>query len=223
VLARLETVYLNTLRVVILIAATIALIVAVVSLVGALPSLMRKAGLSGEAAVSGGTLREFIDEQKVVGTEASETTATEPTDSFVSPDIVAAAKNFNSYLKNEAPKEKDWQKYLTSKMADVPVETGSDYAVSINGLSEQVKASKGKALSFERVNQLVEWHFERFRADAELKELAQAQDSARFWVTMGAADAAFLTFVLIVFIFLFVKIERSLRVVRTERVAADDA
>ena len=70
-LLRLETAYLNALRVLILIAATIALLLAGFGLVSAIPPLLRWTGITESDQPSGGTLGEFIDEQKITGTEST--------------------------------------------------------------------------------------------------------------------------------------------------------
>ena len=60
----------------------------------------------------------------------------------------------------------------------------------------------------------MEWNATKFRNDLEMKRLREAQEASEFWVKLAAAGTGFLTFVAIIFIFLFVKIERNLRPLR---------
>lgn len=215
-LTKIETFYLAILRVIILVAATLALIGTIIGGIGAVPAVLRMMGVSHEAP-TGGTLGQFIAEQKITETKVTassdENTAAEGTTAL--PDIRAAASTIKAYLRSRGVvEEAAWRKGL-QEIADGFAGNAGEYAASVRNLAEQLPKSKGKPLSEERVAQLIDWHKARFEADLSRQAAEEAQSNAQFFVSLGAAGAAFLTFVMIIFIFLFVKIERSLRLVHT--------
>ncbi|MBY8823794.1 hypothetical protein [Sphingomonas colocasiae] len=211
-LAKLEQVYLGILRVVILVAATVALLVAGFGLASAIPPLIRSSGLTETSKPNGGTLAEFIAEQKITETVSD---APKDVEAFILPDLKAAAKILHTYLgQRTTTKLTDWEKGLQSFADEMPGHSLT-YATSVLDVANQLKISKGKPLSEERVAQLVDWHKNRFEANVSARAASEVEANARFWLTLGGAGAAFLAFVLIIFIFLFVKIERSLRLVHT--------
>jgi hypothetical protein len=215
-LAKLERAYLGILRVVILVAATVALVVAGLGAVSAVPPLLRWSGITETTKPTGGTLADFISEQKITDTASTETTE-QTAEPFIHADIRSAAKTIKGYLKGSLITEKEWQTGL-QRLADQVTGHSVEYAESLKDLTEQLKSSKGKPLSEARVTQLIDWHKARFEADVAARAAAEAEGNAKFWVTIGLAGAAFLAFVLIIFVFLFVKIERSLRLVHTTRI-----
>ena len=216
-LAKLERAYLGILRVVVLIAATIALVVAALGIIAAAPSLLRMTGIMQSDEATGATLQDFISEQKITDTTDVSGEQTEQKRSFLA-EIEEAARNIRSYLgKRGTITEETWKTALQDN-ADGFESHEAAYAASVKALSEELTESKGKPLSEARVVQLVEWHKAHFLANLQAAQAGAAADRANFWVTVGAAGGAFLIFILIVFVFLFVKIERSLRVVQTQRV-----
>jgi len=219
-LAKLERAYLGLLRVVILIAATVALVVAILGAASAVPPLLRWSGITETTKPTGGTLSDFISEQKITETASSPTTET-TVEPFILPDITAAAKIIKAYLKDSTISEKEWRSGL-QRLADQVVGHSTEYSESLKDLAEQLKTSKGKPLSEARVTQLIDWHKARFETDVAARAAAEAEGNAKFWVTIGLAGAAFLAFVLIIFVFLFVKIERSLRLVHTTSIHDDE-
>ena len=73
--------------------------------------------------------------------------------------------------------------------------------------------SKGRGLTAENIDQLLTWHAAKFKAAAEEET---ARDAAAKVAQMGALQLggyALVTFILLVFAFIFVKIERNLRAV----------
>ncbi|RSV20361.1 hypothetical protein CA236_00130 [Sphingomonas sp. ABOLG] len=215
-LAKLERAYLGLLRVVILVAATIALLVAIIGVATAIPSLLKWSGFTERAEPSGGTLGDFIAEQKI--TDTTSTTETKEAEPFVIPDIKEAAKTIKAYLSTRGDiTQNDWERGLQAYADEMPG-NGVDYARSVRTLAKELRSSTGKPLSEARVLQLIEWHKTRFQGDVASRAASEAEGNAQFWIKIGFASAAFLGFVLIIFIFLFVKIERSLRVVQTARV-----
>lgn len=209
-LARIEEAYLSLLRVVILVSATIALIIAAFGLISSVPSMLRWAGISQPEKALGGTLRDFISEQRITNTEAVQDSGNVEVYAIM-PQISEAGEIIHIYLEGRADiTERDWRIGLQST-ADEFFADREAYADSVLRVAMELKASKGNPLSEERVLQLMDWNATRFRNDLEMKRLGEAQEVSEFWVKLAAAGTGFLTFVAIIFIFLFVKIERNLR------------
>jgi hypothetical protein len=216
-LSRLETAYLGLLRIVILIAASLALIVAALGLASAVPPLLRKAGVTGDTTTPHPSLAQFIEEKKVEGTTASD--PLKPGDVIpVDPNVRDAAANLTKYIKTGSLlKQKDWETIITKSGSDTPNNAISQYDESLKALTDQLLQSKGKPLPLARVAEMLQWHQQKFNDEINARAVADSMASAKFYSTMMVAGSAFLFFVLIVFVFLFVKIERSLRVVHTIR------
>lgn len=212
-LARIEEAYLSILRVVILVSATIALIVAAFGLISSVPSMLRWAGISQPEKALGGSLREFIAEQQITDTEAAQDSGNVEVYTIM-PKISEAAEIIHKYLEGRAElTERDWRIGLQSTSEEFFADQEA-YADSVLRVAMELKASKGNPLSEERVLQLMDWNAAKFRNDLEMKRLGEAQEASEFWVKLAAAGTGFLTFVAIIFIFLFVKIERNLRPLR---------
>jgi hypothetical protein len=216
-LSRLETAYLGMLRIVILIAASLALIVVALGLASAVPPLLWKAGLTGDTTTPRPNLAQFIEEKKVEGTTSID--PLKPGDiTPVDPNVRDAATNLTKYLKSGSPiKEKDWEAIITKSGSDAPNNAIAQYDDSLKTLTDQLLQSKGKPLPLARVAEMLQWHQQKFNDEMNSRAAADSMASAKFYSTMMVAGSAFLFFVLIVFVFLFVKIERSLRVVHTVR------
>jgi len=213
-LSRLETLYLGLLRGFILIAATLALVAAAFLIVSSVPELLTRIGVTKTQPQSS-SLSEFIAEQKPAqgSPDIEEAAAETPID----PAIKEAAGNFHNYLGSLATVPlKNWQQGLQGYKNEFSPEIGNDYASSVKRLSEELKASQGKPLSEKRVIALVDWHKNRFVADRAAEQAEKAAADAAFVFKMEAAFAAFMLFAFITFIFLFVRIERNLRLVRVE-------
>lgn len=212
----METVYLGLLRVFILVAATLALLASAFLVISTLPDILTRTGITSTQP-SRGTLAEFMAEQKPQdsgATTAEEVTADVPVD----PDLSEAAANIRRYLRGQATG--NWEQGLQSAANELPINIQAKYGVSVKTLTEELLASKGKPLSERRVAQLIQWHQRRFAADVEQQAQEQAAADIAFKFKLGAAFAALMLFVLIAFIFLFVRIERNLR--RVHVVQADD-
>jgi hypothetical protein len=99
-LEKMESGYLSLLRAVILVMATLSLIVALGALATAALSLVRSTGIAaGEA--SGGTLAEFIEQQKPLTSSAAAASDDVPEIAAL-PDVRAAAANFKADLGNRS-------------------------------------------------------------------------------------------------------------------------
>ena len=209
-----------------MVAATVSLIVAGFAIVVAVPSFVQSTGMTQIEEVSGGTLADFIAQQKPsvnesaagdAGTEAADTTT------WAFSEIQAAAKDLKIYLGQRSRIPEDDLTLSLQKGADSLSTYGREYARSVQHLAADLRASKGKPLSERRVFQLLEWHHQNFQTDIERRDAAKANAKAQFWMAATMAGSAFLAFILTVFVFLFVKIERNLRLVRMTTVAEEPA
>lgn len=221
-LSRLESVYLAILRVAILVAASLALLVTVLVATASAPSLLASAGIGAADAEGGVTLGRFMDEQRDAATtgEAADAGIAEA-EVAIDPDLVVAARNFAEYLGGrDDARKRDFALALqrnADRLSSVALESlGVDgaaarYGKSIRAVSRDLLESTGRKLSERRVWALIEWHHERFVAELAAGEAQRAAARADLMMKLGIAGAAFLAFVLIVFVFLFVKIERNLR------------
>lgn len=221
-LTRLEQLYLAVLRVSILIAATVALVVAAFGIVGAIPPLIKWAGFTDVAAPKGGTLSDYITEMKSSGASDDLPATTTTTTITILPDINAAALNLKKYLGDRSRMTADQFAEGLQGRANEHVSHSYDYARSIRALSEELLVSKGKPLSELRVLEMIVWHDARFTSNVEAREAEQAEGNANFLMTIWFAAASFLAFVLIIFVFIFVKIERNLRPARAHAVTDVD-
>lgn len=216
-LSRLEVAYLAILRVVLLIAASVALLVTFGAATMALPALGDIVGLTGHQRTHGGTLRQFIEVNRITDVKPSQEEATETSFSMPLPEKLGeASKNFARYDSRnggeQVPQSK-WDDLFRSVLSEkVPASLVEDYSNDIFKLSNQLTRSTGKPLSNERVFQLIEFHLDGFLADAQARENAKAGRLAGSLSKLLLAGGAFLIFVLVLFSFLFVKIERNLRV-----------
>lgn len=222
VLSKLESGYLSLLRAVILVAATVSLVVAGIAIVVAIPRFIESTGMTQIAELSGGTLADFVEQQKSSGTGSmAEDAATDAAETTVLafPEIQAAAKDVKIYLGQRSQLSEDGITLSIQKGADGLAAYAREYSRSVQHLAAELRASKGKPLSERRVFQLLDWHHQNFGANIERREADKAAASAQFWMAATMAGSAFLAFILTVFVFLFVKIERNLRLVKMTTVS----
>ena len=215
-LARLEVAYLGILRVVLLVAATVALLVTFGATVTALPSLAQVVGIGNNPQTRGGTLREFIDANRITDVEPSSADATDTAAKFPLPEKVSeASKAFARYDARNGGgqiEQSKWDELFRSILAEkVPFTVQDDYGEDLLRLSHQLERSSGKPLSDQRVLQLIEFHLTTFLGNVETAQTAKATGVAASMSKLLLAGGAFLIFVLVLFSFLFVKIERNLR------------
>ncbi|WP_404478584.1 hypothetical protein [Novosphingobium sp. BL-52-GroH] len=222
-LSKLEGVYLAILRVAILVAASLALLVTIGVAVASGPSLLASAGFGGAEDTANGSLRQFMAEQKDQSSPGDETLAERrpEVETVIAPDIDAAAANFAKYLGTPGTAAKrnfsillqgNADGLVTGAVGQVSVaDAPARYGASVLALSESLLNSTGRKLSEERVHELIAWHFQHFVGELAADQARQASARADLMVKLGVAGAAFLAFVLIIFVFLFVKIERNLR------------
>lgn len=222
-LSRLETAYLGILRVVLLIAATLALLVTVIATISALPAIAQVAGISSGEEPRGGTLRDFVDSKKlseVISPDyAADGSVEDRAQTFALPDdALEAARNFSRYDgKNGAEQltQQEWDDIFRSILQEeVPANLHDAYSADVLRLSKQLTSSKGKALSDRQLFELLQFHHAQFLENVAAAETQKAADIASSMGKFVLAGGAFLVFVLILFNFIFVKIERNLRKVR---------
>lgn len=222
-LTRLENLYLNILRVVILVLATVLLLGAVGLAVYAAPKLMPEAsGADERKLVSGDSLQDY--RRALSGGEAAAALPSEA-------DAVAASSKIDGRIKTAAGAIAAYiqkssghavplagvETFLAERQTSLPESLQGDYADSLVRLGNDLRAAKAPV---DDLDGLIDWHFERFtaaKAEAEAEELRQAAEAAAKQQTalaMGAAAASlFVMFLLLVFGFVLVKMERNLRLV----------
>ena len=147
-------------------------------------------------------------------TGASTITTTETVTS--SPTVKQAAENLRSYARRNLAFDLSVTsaiKEIQANEASVPDAYHAPYEESLLALTHQLVIAKGRALTAENVDQLLTWHAAKFKAAAEEET---AREAAAKVAQMGALQLggyALVTFILLVFAFIFVKIERNLRAV----------
>lgn len=226
-LNRLEGLYLNILRVVIIVLATVLLVAATIGLVIAGPMLLSSFGgeTNAERLVSGDNLQTYLGNGSGAQSGASsamDTAEVEQRAAEADRRYREAATNIARYMKAKAgveivePAVTD---YLQGKGDQLPMGLGDKYADSVLGLSQDLVRSPATTPLVD-VDQLIEWHHARFAqaADeaAQRDALKQAEAMQRRITAVAAATGAvvlFGMFLLMVFVFVLVKIERNLRLV----------
>ena len=221
-LQRAENLYLNILRVLILAVATLALLGAIVGLLGGLP-LLKASPTSTTAppsSLQAATLGDYVSEKKAAGQDVTTSPDAASTTSTVisSVGIKDAAQNIVSYVRTKMNGTLGLEptiRELQGFEADIPEPFHTSYETSLVSLTKQLTLSTGAALTPDSLEDLLRWHAAKFKTAAEedAAKLAEEKLQASQRIQLGAY--ALLTFLLLVFAFIFVKIERNLRVVRT--------
>jgi hypothetical protein len=222
-LARAEAAYLDILRVVVLAVATLAMIVAFAGLGIGIWMYVTNNGTHRHAPpVEAITLGDYISEQRA---------ALAPQGGPV-PDSTGEQSQIVVVREAIRPAYNDFVQYITSRMGATVNKTGfagdlnSDYdgfddtyraayAISLNSLARQISISKGRPLSIEQFSNLISWHQKKFQDATAVDKIAKAGREQLGQQLVGLGAASFLAFLLLVFCFIFVKIERNLRTVKT--------
>lgn len=222
-LSRIENVYLAILRIVVLVAATVALIAAILGLVTGLPALSGMLGLSKPDAPYGGTLGEYIEAKRAT-VDAAESTSNGSSGvarKMIDPLVREAATEVQTYLKGQDGANKlklaDWEDMVIERGEALPTEMTTDYYADNLALIKQLRLSKGKKLSVQEVQELIAWNAGEFATAANINAVDYQMEQAEAQSRLTWAAGAFLLFLMVIFTFLFVKVERSLRLVRTVR------
>ena len=218
-ISKLEELYLSVLRVSVVIVAGLALIAAVVSLIAGAYSLTPSFG--SQDSISGGKLEDFIAEQKAASPEiqgTSEEIDSEPQtrDELPSSFITKVAKLYVDYLKRidgTVITDDAAARVIFDIMADIAIEDREQYQTSFLALLTQLRDSKGKPLSQEKFFELLEWHHERFKSETMSRSAGSELSMMAAWDWLTKAGIAFLMFLAVATYFLFVRVERHLRLV----------
>lgn len=221
-LTSIENFYLNVLRVVILVAATLAIVGFGVGLIKAEPAAVSYfvPAAAARGAAANPSLNDFTAEQKAAGAAVDATdstsTPTADTDSDAMKSAVAHLASYNTNRMGGALDMSGVRTFLEAKHNAVSADDQDAYDHSLDALMGQLDHSTGATpLDVTQVGQLINWHLDKFNAAISARQAAIAEQRQEGLVGLGAAVTALLTFVLLVFCFLFVKIERNLRLVRT--------
>jgi hypothetical protein len=216
-LTKLENAYLFILRVVVLAAATLALL-------GVLLGLARSATFIGSyvtakpasAEVPGGTLGDYVAEKHPQGVTLDSPSAAAPDETPAT--IKAAVRSLAHYARTRAGfslNEDATTQVLVGYRAELPPEVQDQYGASIAALMSQLDSSKGNPLSADQISELLSWHFDKFKANFEAVAAQKQASQLQALQTLGVAGVGFGAFIALVFCFLVVKIERNLRLVHT--------
>ena len=223
-LERIENFYLLCLRVVVIVAATMALAVFVWACSQGLPFLTSQLNLPQGRGTQPALLSDYIAEQQPPPsdqTAGSDGIATSNTTTLAPTKVVEAAKLLAHYAtsRHVDVDTSDLTKILMSRREDVPADERAAYDENLRALMQQLDTSRGGPLTTKRINQLLDWQQTKFLEASvgakEQKALAAAKATASLVIGAGALA----TFLLIIFLFIFVKIESNLRLVRTIEVA----
>ena len=234
-LNKLEALYLNILRVVIIVLATVLLAVAAIGAVVAGPMLLSSFG-GGEAdaarLVRNDSLNDYLNRNSgSQGVATQDQAALEDRTRDADRRFKEAAANIVRYVKAKtgmAPPEAGVIDYIQTLSDRLPASLQDRYADSLLSLSKDLVQAPTATTPVD-VDQLIQWHFDQFSAAAETAMQQDAthaiEDQARRQTAVLAGTAAagfFMMFLLLVFVFVLVKIERNLRrlPVAVERQAA---
>jgi len=223
-LANLENIYLYILRIIILTAATLTLIGAVIGLTLSIHSIANLAGF-GPSTTSKpiGTLSDFISSKQLAGVTAG----ANPTQ-VAAPPVPARIQNAVSDLVNYdrtrlggALDTAATTSVFMANLSSIPDQYQDRYADSVGDLMGELQGSKGTPLSMDTINELINWHLEQFKAAIQTESDTEQSERVAAMQSLGVAAGAVGFFILVVFCFLFVKIERNLRLVRMTAVGPD--
>lgn len=236
-LTRLEGVYLNILRVVILLLATLLLLASIAAAIFVVPKLIPEGKpADARSLVQNDRLADFKRYQRgePANVAAPETASPADQPGRIDSRIKAAAAALAQHGRDigGAPNVAIIEDYLNSKQKALPETLQGDYADSVQRLAAEVSASKDRSLD---VAALIDWHDAKFveaEAQATTEMMTKAADKAAkgqlAMMAGGAALTAFGLFLLLIFVFVLVKIERNLRevavaVISVPRAATSDA
>lgn len=223
-LNKLEALYLNILRVVIIVLATVLLAVAVIGAVVAGPMLLSSFG-GGEAdaarLVRNDRLNDYLNRNSgSPGVSTQDQAALEDRTRDADRRFKEAAANIVRYVKAKtgmAPPEAGVIDYIQTLSDRLPASLQDRYADSLLSLSKDLVQAPTATTPVD-VDQLIQWHFDQFSAAAETAMQQDAtraiEEQARRQTAVLAGTAAagfFMMFLLLVFVFVLVKIERNLR------------
>jgi hypothetical protein len=211
VLEKIETFYLACLRIVVLFAATVALIVFIWACSQGLPGLAVQMGWQGSAThPTGGQLAEFIQTMQPSTASGETATAKEPP----APDKIRQAATLLAHYANNRGRQLDanqLQMIMMARRADIAEDQKGNFDDSLLNLMMELDMSKGGALTTDQINALLDWHSTKFKETADSQAAAKVAGLAKTMTSGIIGGAALVSFLMIIFFFIFVKIERNLR------------
>ena len=222
-LNKLEDIYLNILRAMVLGIATIALVVFVFAAIQSGPLVSQLVGLEPKAAVADATLAAFVSENReaLSNTDGSSADSSGPDLSALAPaDVKLAAGNLRQYVNTHhgySLEEKAVLTWLMNNYNEMPSQYQTDYAKSLAAMTHQMLVAVGTPLSPDNIYRAVAWHAQKFRISAAEVELKADADRAKAMFAFVVAGVALMAFLIVIFFFVVVKIERNLRLVRIEK------
>ncbi|MCS6627838.1 hypothetical protein N0B44_33550 [Roseibacterium beibuensis] len=209
----------------ILVLATVLLVVAVIGAAVAGPMLLSSFG-GGETnaarMVKDDRLSDFLGQGTGRGgsPDAEEAAQLEEAARDSDRRIREAAANISRYVQSKqgyTPVVAAVTGYIQERADSLPPSLFDKYADSILKLSKDLGAAPRTAATVD-VDQLIDWHFTQFARAAEEAQQRDAmramEEAERRGAAMAAGAAAvsfFMMFLLLVFVFVLVKIERNLR------------
>lgn len=224
-LAKIEELYLQILRAAILVVAGLVLLAAAAAFSAAIFNGARSLLFSASQARASG-LAQFVAEKRLFaeamnggGAEASSASAAQPQP--LAPGVADAAGVLARHAGRSggnAVAKAELTELLNGLWLATPAAHQHAYEAGLRRLAGELSASTGRPLSRDRVLELVQWHHQSLLAEAGRLEQEKAAASADAWTWIGRAAQAFLLFVGIAFYFLLVRVERHLRLVRTQQV-----
>ncbi len=225
-LEQLENVYLTILRVVIIVGATGALIAAGFGIFAGLPLLLPdKPTVFKAESVQDADLAAFQREQSGAEPPAAQADSGDSLDQATVDEIdarlVEAARHLASYaqrVQGYSTPTAVIERFLRARRDSLPSLYTEAYSKSVLELAKQTAASNASI----DLDALIGWHYQRFIDSAQLsaekqteKELNRQAERAKSLAMLIGGAAGFALFLLLVFCFLLVKIERNLRLVNT--------
>lgn len=221
-LSRIEDVYLNILRIAVLCIATIALLAFAFSLLQSGPMLGRLVGVSTTTEIQNATLSAFVAENREALGAPDSAAAIDASAQVVPQSIEKAAENISAYVAKHhgfTIEMVQARAHLMSFHDAMPLAYQAQYATSIEAMTKQLVDAVGEPLSTENLNRAIAWHADRFQSQIQENELSKAESASKAVVAATVAGMSLLTFLIVIFFFVVVKIERNLRVVRTQNVS----
>jgi hypothetical protein len=221
-LTRLEQFYLNLLRVVILILATLLLVGSVALAIYAAPRLLpEQPRADARRLVQQDSLNDYLHEQRGTPATADATPSALPAEATTKIDsrIKKAAAELVAHMQanGQTVAVASVETFLSEKQSSLPDSLRGDYADSVLKLTTQLHSSNDRSVD---VDALINWHYARFTAATEAAQAQQAAKEGRalaqrvLALQAGAvAMSLFLLFLLLVFGFVLVKMERNLRLI----------
>lgn len=218
-LTKIENAYLNILRVVVLVAATLALLGAALGLVRSVPLLVDLVNPKASAtSVPGATLGDFVAQKQLAGVSPGSAPAGAATSDDVPSGIKKAVQSLAHYDKTRLGSVLDSAgatRVFVNFRGEMPSDVQDGYADSTAALMAQLDSSRGTPLSIDMLNELIEWHATKFKEAAVAHEATKAEETTTATQSLLVAAIGFGVFIAIIFCFIVVKIERNLRLVRT--------